>query len=108
MIDKRHFDPKKIGFYIYISYYRVIKMESQKSSGTTVQRIFKKITYDNATIAIGLFLLTAGLAYYFAWADYFDAWTDPGLYSLVVVFIAFGFMAIVLGETKKRLPKPKE
>ena len=78
-------------------------MEAEKSSNGKLQRILTKFTYNNATIAIGLFFVISGLSYYFAWAEYFDAWTDPGLYSLVVVLLAFGIMAIILGETKKRI-----
>jgi hypothetical protein len=82
-------------------------MEAEKSSNGKLQKILNKITYNNATIAIGLFFVISGLSYYFAWAEYFDAWTDPGLYSLVVVFLAFGIMAIILGETKKRISPEK-
>ncbi|MHB8361560.1 MAG: hypothetical protein ACYDAO_02880 [Thermoplasmataceae archaeon] len=78
-------------------------MESEKSLKGIIGKIYSKITYDNLTIGVGLILLVSGIVYYFAWSEYFNAWTDPGLYSLVIVFIAFGFMAIVLGETKKRL-----
>jgi hypothetical protein len=82
-------------------------MEVEKSPNGKLNRILKKFTYNNATIAIGLFFVISGLAYYFAWAEYFDAWTDPGLYSLVVVLVAFGIMAVILGETKKRISPEK-
>jgi hypothetical protein len=57
-------------------------------------------------MGISVLLLISGIALYFAWAIWYNAWNlfDPlyiGLYSLVIVMVLFGIFGILLTRVRK-------
>ena len=51
-----------------------------------------------STIALAFYttVLIAGLILYFGWSFMFNAWADPGLYSICIVLIGLGLLGVIL------------
>ena len=48
------------------------------------------------TAVISLLFLIVGIIFYIGWSLYYDAWTDIGVYSLTILFVAFGVLGLLL------------
>ncbi len=58
--------------------------------------IFGSIRKVNLARAFYLVVLMAGIMLYLGWAIIYNAWLDIGLYSIVIVMVAFGFFGYLL------------
>lgn len=52
-------------------------------------------------LVFSFLVLIGGLALYIFWAASYDAWTDIGLYSVVIILIGFGLVGIFLYTRKE-------
>jgi len=43
-----------------------------------------------------MFLLAAGVGFYFIWSALFDAWTDLAVYTISALLVGFGLVGTVL------------
>jgi len=45
---------------------------------------------------VSLVMLIAGIIFYIGWSLHYDAWTNIGVYSLTITFVAFGVLGLLL------------
>jgi hypothetical protein len=53
---------------------------------------------DGHLPTLGSWLIVSGIIFYFSWSIFNETWLDPGVYSVMITLISFGYGILIFAD----------